>query len=240
MLLIIARLRGGSMKSLTIILVSLFISTVAFATNDLDGYLSLDESSIKIQEVPVSPSDIDPLPYEDLGDVIDNIDSVGIILDKIINIGEKVWRIVEAGKPVKNIRKVTASALPEGVRSWGELNSWKAPRVKEYVITADNLWGSRCIDVQYRVMYTYGGALNDKGQFLSNVRVFPTKVNIAWGYSLNVNVEIADPINMGTREDPLAGLEVLVSTEISTALKLSENGQSFFITGAGDFTDHAN
>lgn len=153
--------------------------------------------------------------------------------DDIVNIGQKVWDIVSAGKPVLHFETPTANALPRGIQCWNDLEHWKAPKVQTYEVVYKNGFGMEVVRFNFRLQYTYGGGKAEKGQYLANVAVLPSELNVSWGYNFDARVEVQQAVNLGSRENPMAGLELNVRWTVKTVLKTSENSFHFFVQGDG-------
>lgn len=153
--------------------------------------------------------------------------------DEIVAIGEKVWQIIEANKPVVSIETPVAHALPRGLECWADLEHWQAPRTQSYEVVYKNGFGMEVIKFRFRLHFTYGGGKAELGQYLANVTVIPSEVNVMWGYQLNARVEIAQAVNLGSLNNPMAGLEMNLRWNAKTVLKESENSFHFFVQGDG-------
>jgi hypothetical protein len=162
-----------------------------------------------------------------------------VVIDQMINLGQKIWSIIEANKPVVNVQTQYATALPQGITSWGQLAGWKPPEGSVYGFSAKNAYGIKVIDVSYQVLRTYGGNYNGKGKFLTAVTIQPLSVNVAWGYTFNMTVEIPDTsiVNVGTTQDPVAAMQPLVKWTVSTALKSSSGQSTYYVQGDGLFKE---
>lgn len=69
-----------------------------------------------------------------------------VVLDQIINIGSKLWAIVEKNQATLAAETTTASAVPDGIKSWKDLGGWKDPITRAYEIVYKNLYGVRLRD----------------------------------------------------------------------------------------------
>jgi hypothetical protein len=159
------------------------------------------------------------------------LDEIG--WDQIVNIGQKVWEIVQAGKPVVNIETPVAYALPRGLNCWTDLEHWQAPRTQVYEVSYKNGFGMEVVKFRFRLHYTYGGGKAEMGQYLANVSVLPAELNVLWGYNFDAKVEVQPAINLGSRENPIGGLELNVRWTVKTVLKESINSFHFFVQGDG-------
>jgi len=192
---------------------------------------TIDEKSVVIERLgpSVSIKDI-PAPLPKGGG-----DEPGINLGEIINIAQKVWAVIEKNKPVVDVKTQYATALPAGLTHWDNLSGWKTPKGTVYGFYAKNAYGVKVIDVEYQVLRTYGGSYKGKGQYLTAVTIEPLKVDVAWGYKFSLNVEIPDSsvVNVGTSEDPIAGLMATVHWQISTVVKDSQGKSLYYLQGNG-------
>ena len=170
-------------------------------------------------------------PAVGLSDVLDLAD--------IVNLGEQVWKVVKENEPILEAKGMTASALPMGIQCWNQLSNWSPTRSDTYEVVYKNLYGMKVVDVKFRVIYTYGGKLKGKGNYLTNATIRFGKVNVLWGYMFNADVEIPQVVNMGSVDNPLAGMELTLNWTVNTrpiSLKKSLNSMSFFIAGDGRAT----
>jgi hypothetical protein len=155
------------------------------------------------------------------------------IIDSIINLGERIWKIVAAGRPVMNVRTAYANAMPRGVKCWADLEGWKVPYSKVYKTEYKNGFDATVISFAYRVNYGYGGNVEGKGAYIANATIALADVSVAWGYTFNVIVNVPNVMNVGTRDNPVAGMQMDVQWQVDTAIKHSESQQSYFINGNG-------
>ena len=158
---------------------------------------------------------------------------VDIGWDEIINMGEKVWKIIEAGKPVVHLETPVANALPRGLKCWSDLDGWQAPQTRSLEVVYTNGFGIEVVKFRFRLHYTYGGGKNQRGRYLTNVTVLPSELNVMWGYTFDAHVEVGQAINLGSANDPLAGLEMNVRWNLKTVIKESQNSFHFFVQGDG-------
>lgn len=172
-----------------------------------------------------------------IGDLPTELDIVDLALDKIINMGKKVWTIVEAGRPVVNIKTDSANALPQGALNWNQLEGWKMPKTKLYEASYKNGYNAEVVNFKFRVLYTYGGNVKGQGAYLTNVTVIPADVSVAWGFKLDVETSVPSVVNAGSSTQPVGAMELLVKWTVSTALQHVEHSQSFYVRGDGQFSD---
>lgn len=156
---------------------------------------------------------------------------IGIYLDQIVNMGVKIWNIVEAGKPVVNVKMDVANALPMGLQCWTDLAGWQIPQSKVYEVAYENGFGAEVVTFAFRVTFTAGGNMNGKGKYLTNATFMPASLNVSWGFTFNATAEIPSVFNMGTSEDPVAGMQMVMKWSVDTAFSHIEESETFFVSG---------
>ncbi len=159
------------------------------------------------------------------------LDQLQVWVDQIINIGKKIWAIVEAGKPVSNIKTDTASALPRGVQCWTDMSGWSVPQSKVYRVRYENGYGADVVDFTYRVMFTANGNVDGVGKYISNATFLPANLRVGWGFKFDANAQIASVFNQGTKQNPLAGMQMNMQWRVDSPLFHEETTESFFISG---------
>ncbi len=151
-----------------------------------------------------------------------------------ISLGEKIWALIAANKPVVSVQTKRAFVLPVAEQDWTQMENWKGPAVHTYRLQYKNGFGSTVITHVYTIAYNFGGTYNERGQFLANVTVIPSKVDVAWGYTLNTSVELGEAVNTASKASPIPGIEVQIITKVDTVLKHAETRDGFFVKGSGE------
>ena len=128
----------------------------------------------------------------------------------ILNFGKDVWSIVDAGKPVADIKADFASAMP--------VDTLPAPqdfepikRLTTMKLGADNGYGYRVVDVDLSVVSTSNGV------YIAAASIVPSNVMVNWGWGLDLKVT---KVSVQNRHGYAAITFVLVST-IWTAVQKS-------------------
>lgn len=176
---------------------------------------------------------LDPIK-EEVKVAVEIVDEAGKVVDGIINIGKKVWEIIVSGQPVMNLNlDNSANALPRGVRCWDQLSNWQVPAVRSYSQSFKNYFGIEVIRFDFDVVFTYGGDLDGKGNYLTNVQVHPRNVYVGWGFGLDASVDIPSLVNLGSVDQPVAGMQVDVKWQATSPLTTFKQGISVFVQGDG-------
>lgn len=168
-------------------------------------------------------------------EVLNPLKEVELIVDQIINIGKKVFAIVEAGRPVVNLKLDVATALPTGSRCWMDLQQWQVPQSKVYSMKFINNWGSEVVRMTYRVLWLPGGTVDGVGKYIGYATMAPVDLSVSWGFNLDADVAIPTVFNMGTKAEPVAGMQMNMHYSIRTPVQHTEQGQAFFVNGQGLF-----
>lgn len=167
-----------------------------------------------------------------------SLEETAVILDQMIGIGTKLWKLVENNKPEVNASGVTASVVPTGVREWTELEYWQDPKTVAYRIVYENVYGVDVVTFEFAISFLYGGSYQGFGQYLSNVLVIPITVDVLWGYTFEANASIPSVFNMGSKEDPIAGMQIQVNWIVDTVLRHSAKSSLFHLQGDGVIKQH--
>ncbi len=173
---------------------------------------------------PINPGVANPL---------NPIDYIEVVVDKIINIGKKIWAIVDAGRPVVNVKVDTANALPAGVRCWDELEGWQAPTSKLYQMSYLNGFDAPVVTFNFRVSFISGGKYKGQGQYITLASVQPAKIDVGWGFRFDAVATVPMVFNQGTKVSPLAGMQLAMNWQIRTVIQEIQQAENFFINGEG-------
>lgn len=160
-----------------------------------------------------------------------------VIIDRIINIAQKIWKIIEANKPVVDVTTTYANAVPKGVDHWTDLAGWKPPVGTVYGFYAKNMYGVKVIDVRYQVVRMHGGNYKGKGLYLNGVSFEPLKVSVSWGYKLTMTGTAPSVANVGTSEDPIASMVARLNWQIDTVVKHFQGTNIYYLQGDGLFKE---
>ena len=159
--------------------------------------------------------------------------------DIIVNIGKIIWEIIEANRPVVDIKQSYATAVPDGVTHWTQLAGWKPPEVTVYEFTAKNLKWEKAIQVRFQVMRTAGGKYKDKGDYLTGVTVEPLMISVTSGFKfyLEAAVPKESVVNVGSQDDPVAGMIAALRWKIQTVWKETRGARLYYLQGDGLFKE---
>lgn len=168
--------------------------------------------------------------------VVDKVGTVVVVLDQVINIGKKVFDVIRAGTPVVNIKRDTANALPSGLKCWSDLGGWKMPKATSYRVVYKNALGMEVVDFTYKVIFTAGGSADGVGRYITNATILPANVHVAFGFDFDVNVTIPSVFNMGTKANPVAGMQMDINWVIRGKIPVNtvQRTESYYVTGKNE------
>ena len=237
-------------KNLTLAIATIFLTSLTAFSSTASAF-SEDErkqltiGSVEVQDLtsqyPEGPSArqlYEAAPqYENLGGAIATLTQAEVIVDRIINIGTKIWNVVEAGRPVANYQNNRATALPQGARTWDQLENWQRPRSRVVGITYKNLYGIEVAKMVYRIVLLAGGSVEGKGRYIGYASVEPLEVNTAFMYTMNASANADSVFNLGTRQNPVGGMILNINWTVSTVLMQRTGTATFTLDGNGGIRD---
>jgi len=157
-------------------------------------------------------------PVEYVRDVVP-APAKNIDISTIIAIGKAVWEIIKDGQPVVDYKTDWAGAVPKDV-SWGELEGFKDYKWGPFAWDFDNVLGMTNVKFHWNFAWSCKGSYNGHGSFIMNAGAAVTEIYAAWGYTVDVTCTVdSNPINYGTKVDPIAGLAVEVTLNVKTVLQ---------------------
>lgn len=161
----------------------------------------------------------------------DPLKDIEVIVDQIINIGKKIFAVIEAGRPVVNLKIDNANALPKGLTCWSDLAGWSVPQSKVYKVQYENAWGMTVVDFTYRVLYTAGGSYNGVGKYITNATFQPANLSVAWGFNFDAAATIPSVFNTGSKADPVAGMQMNMDWKVTNVLSHEQGAESYYVSG---------
>jgi hypothetical protein len=145
-----------------------------------------------------------------------------VLIEQIVNLGERIWKFVADNKPVINVKRNYANALPKGVRSSEDLDGWSPLQYRSYRMNGKNGFGNQVYDVTYTLVHRFQGNYDGQGNYIENATVLPHKVEALWGYGVEVGVDNVGAVNVGTKASPIGGLTMELYFKVGTIIKAKE------------------
>lgn len=200
------------------------------------GEVSVEEA--EVQDVELSTSSNYPRVVRESSAAHQSLSLAGINPEIIVNLGKLFWEVIKYNAPVAHFHHQTASALPRGVTGWEALDGWQEPRVRAYRVQYKNKLGVSVVDFTYTIRYTYGGNIRGIGQYLANIMVEP-RVKVAAGWKFDGQGRVGGVLNAGTREAPMARMELIVDWKVNSLLSAARDSQVYLVDGNGSFQNVA-
>ncbi len=180
----------------------------------------------------------------------------------LANAGLAAWSVINSGAPSGTYASAYASAIPGFSFNWGNIAEWKGPKEMVYQYKVTNLMGVDVINVKYKISFFYGGtedysgkdarldsyvaqatgqdtAKDNKihGRYITNFTVQPVSVNVKWGWHFDLAVKMSDPMNIGTKMNPIAALQASLNWIRSTTFSTNGGTLTYNVDGLGNFRD---
>ncbi len=212
---------------------SFFLQAQAMANTSVQTFN--DGSRLEIRQIAEGPVSLEEMELMDLAarEQCARAKKQRFNLQQLITLGKEIWQIVKDGAPVINFATQSASVIPQGAICPFYMSSWNIPQSKTFELNYKNNFGMEMIYFTYKVIYSYGGRFQGKGAYLANVSIHPKDIRLKWGQSFDANVKIAQGINLGTMEDPVAGLEISLDWEIKNPISELQSNRTYFVNGLG-------
>jgi len=159
----------------------------------------------------------------------------------IADLALRVWSIIQDNRAVLNVSRQNSKALPVLANSdWRALTGWKPEHGIELSMTVENLYGMDVIDLSYVVSVIYGGSVRGTGQYIAAARVIPKKINVLWGFNMDVNVAEIAIQNIGTEKNPQGAVTLDVGVTYGSILSQTSFTNSYRLQGNGVIADLTN
>lgn len=159
------------------------------------------------------------------------------VANQIIALGEKIYKIIEKGKPVLQTAYAPISVIPKAKDGspvdMFQTSNWSRPVTRSYEISYKNGFNMSVVKFKFTLIFSYGGKYLDKGKYITAAQIVPSDVEVAWGYSVSATMNLDSIMNHGSIVDPLAGANLRLNYKIDTVVKAEERNILFYIGGDG-------
>lgn len=236
----------------TILCVSLMaISVPSLASISNDYYtvksVELSENGHVIQEIELSEDStmfgVDPLaqaqglPTTGTIQKSGNIGQVIAVANQIIALGEKIYKIIEEGRPVLQTSYAPISVFPKDTEGnpvdMFATTNWSRPSTRTYSVAYKNGFNMSVVSFKFTLIFSYGGQYQGAGKYITAAQIIPSDVQVAWGYNVSANMTLDGIFNHGSIENPVAGANLRLNYKINTVVKAEERNIVFYIGGDG-------
>jgi hypothetical protein len=130
----------------------------------------------------------------------------------IVAIGEKAWQLVKNNEAVVNYEQDWAGAVPQEYENdWTSLYGWEDMKSEEFRFHY-KIAGDTVSELKWKYYWSAQGKTADgMGHYVINSGAHIDKLYAQVGQSLQASVTAVAPINYGTPEDPIGGIDITVS-----------------------------
>jgi len=149
----------------------------------------------------------------------------------IVTIGTAIWQIIQNGAPTSQATSVRNGAVPSG-SSWTDLSGWQQFTWPGWGWTWVNGFGANVVEFSWSFDWLCRGNYRGTGQYIQNAGAYPKNINVSWGYTVNVDAQVLDPVNFGSPSAPVAGLTMIVTMKISNPLSTKSQTCKVTVTGS--------
>ncbi len=210
---------------------------------------------VKIKQKKVSKAEVDHAMIASIGREFSSQGGLSTALEQmnpgnpgqgggglaIADIALRVWSIIQDNRAVLNVSRQNSKALPVLAKSdWTALTGWKPEQGIELSMTVENLYGIDVIELSYVVSVIYGGSVRGTGQYIAAARVIPKKIDVLWGFNMDVNVAEVAIQNIGTEKNPHAAVTLDVGVTYGSILSQTSFTNSYRLQGNGVIADLTN
>jgi N-acetylmuramoyl-L-alanine amidase len=156
----------------------------------------------------------------------------GSPVDTIVNVAKTAWDVMKDNRPVANATSDFANAIPQGA-SIADMAGWAAtPRTMRLHYHSGNAIDINTTDIYLTFSWYYNGAYLGAGQYINAATVIATG-DVAWGNTINVVASINNPMNLGTRDAPIASLPIRIRLTESNFLQSLTQAWDGIVEGNG-------
>lgn len=152
----------------------------------------------------------------------------------IVNRGAAVWPVIIDNRPVEGL---WANAVPAMADVRGGLDeSGLRPNRVQWHIQRTSQYGTTMIDAAVGLLWTYGARHQGSGAYIPRLWIDVPFCEVGWGVRLKLTAHALRGRNVGSDDEPIAGVPVAVSGSITTPLGDESLDWRMAIRGDGSTT----
>lgn len=227
------------------------IHSVELVMETEDGSVAISDfqdktlkTSIEKSSKRTTLSDLDPkIPGASgyAGDPGMSVGEVIAIADKIIALGEKIYKLVDKGRPNSEFNYAPISVIPSNDKGSPadvlmDMSQGSMPTMEDFKIVAKNRFDKVITEFEFTLMFFHSLKYNGKGNFITAAQIIPKSVNVSWGFDFNATMRLNGIVNHGTSMNPMAGAILVLEYELKNALSYKKQSAIFHIMGNGRIT----
>ncbi len=66
---------------------------------------------------------------------------------------------------------------------------------------------------------------------ITNATFQPANVSVAWGFQMDATAEIPTPVTLGSKQDPVAGMQMNMQWKVTSPISHEQQTDSYFVSG---------
>jgi hypothetical protein len=154
----------------------------------------------------------------------------------LANNGSTAWHVIEAGKPSASLASNACAAIPgDATDPWHDLTDARGPNTLVWQLSQTNEYGVDVVDVAFGLRWEYGARFAGGGAYIPICYLYVPRCNIGWGYTLDVSLNVHDPVNAGTDGAPVARLPLTMTGTVGSLLGSEPVRWDFTLDGDGAY-----
>ena len=163
-----------------------------------------------------------------------NLEELKAYIDFIEVVGQKIWAIVEEGKPVSEIKTKSVDVYPQNL-GWQDMANWRHSTTAAITVvnTKHAVFGHQAVKLDITPSCFYGGNYQGRGMFLKDCKLRPSYAYVDWLHNLEVDVIATEPHNIGTIESPIAEVSLTADIKWWTVVQSWSRRAKFIFSGDG-------
>jgi hypothetical protein len=154
----------------------------------------------------------------------------------IVQIGEKAWQLVKNNEAVVDYSEDWAGAVPQEYEDdWTSLYGWEDMKSEEFRFHY-KVGGDTVSELKWKYTWSAKGKdSNGVGQYIMNGGCTIEKLYARVGQTLNSQVSSRSPLNYGTPDNPIAGIDIELSFTSASAFNSETTTCTVTIRGDKDY-----
>lgn len=114
-----------------------------------------------------------------------------------------------------SLNLVSVSILPQNV-NWSDMEGFVSRKYGPFGFNFSNANGKVIAGISFYVTYNCNGHFNSVGNYLAETTISPREIFVNPEYYFACNVTAGDPVNYGTKADPIAGVTLKVQMQVKS------------------------
>jgi hypothetical protein len=168
---------------------------------------------------------------------VGNVGGVIATANQIIALGERIYKIIEKGRPVLHTSYAPISVIAKdkdgNAVDMFQTSGWSRPSTSTYSVKYRNGFNMTVVEFKFTLIFSYGGRYQGKGKYITAAQIVPSDVQVAWGFNVSATMSLDGIFNHGTVAEPVAGANLRLNYKIDTVVKTEERNMIFYIGGDG-------